>query len=248
MKLFLKKNKTIILVFISVIATWVILTFMGILPNILSNDTIEPKPKPEPELEPENEPVASKPVIYLYTEKEQDVLVQLDFKGDLFAHYPDYDTEINGWKVTSHPDGHLINHADNQEYSYIFWEGKPSKEIDWDLSKGFIIKGEDTKDFLQKQLSKMGLTPREYNEFIVYWFPLMQNNAYNLIHFAETQYTAIAPLKITPQPDALLRVFMIVKPLNAPIKIEEQKFNEFHRTGFTVVEWGGTMLSSNIML
>ena len=35
----------------------------------------------------------------------------------------------------------------------------------------------------------MGLTPREYNEFIVYWLSKMQHNAYNLIAFQGSEYT-----------------------------------------------------------
>ncbi len=102
------------------------------------------------------------------------------------------------------------------------------------------MKGEDTKIFLQEKLSEIGLTPREYNEFIVYWFPLMQDNEYNLIHFAGEQYTATAPLTITPEPDSILRVFMVWKALDAPIDLEEQKIEPFQRAGFSVIERGGS--------
>ena len=40
-----------------------------------------------------------------------------------------------------------------------------------------------------------------------------------------------------------LRVFVLFKGLNKPIKIEEQDlsyYSNFERSGFTVVEWGGT--------
>ena len=180
-----------------------------------------------------------KPVIYLYPEQTQDIQVQLNYNGKIIADYPKYNEELKGWSVTAYPDGKIINHADNQEYSYLFWEGQPKERIDWDLSKGFIVRGEDTKLFLQKTLSKIGLTQKEYNEFIVYWYPLMQNNKYNLIHFADEQYTNNAPLTISPKPDSILRVFMVYKPLEKPIKIEEQEIKPFERKGFTVIEWGG---------
>ena len=38
----------------------------------------------------------------------------------------------------------------------------------------------------------MGLTPKEYNEFIVYWAPLLQNNPYNLISFQAKNYEELA--------------------------------------------------------
>lgn len=178
--------------------------------------------------------------MYLYPEAQQDIQVQLDFQGTLIADFPRYNPQINGWKVSASPDGKLVNYADNLEYSYLFWEGIPEKKIDWDLSEGFVVAGSDTRAFLQEKLVFMGLTPKEYNEFIVYWYPLMQNNPYNLIHFAGEQYTQTAPLTITPTPDSMLRVFMVYKPLQEEVAIKEQPLQSFERKGFTVIEWGGT--------
>ncbi len=107
-------------------------------------------------------------------------------------------------------------------------------------TKGFVVKGENTEEFLQEKLEYMGLTPREYNEFIVYWLPIMQENKYNLITFAGEDYENIAELNITPKPDSILRVMMLFKSLDKPIEIEEQEVKSFERKGFTVIEWGGT--------
>jgi len=188
------------------------------------------------------EPVrAMKPIIYLYPTSVGKVKVQLDYKGTIVADYPSYDFKQKGWEVKAYPDGKIIN-SDGKEYSYLFWEGSLSSPVNYDLSTGFVVKGEDTKEFLQNILSKMGLTPREYNEFIVYWYPRMKDNKYNLIHFADKEYTETAPLTITPIPDSILRVFMVYKPLENPVEIKPQEINSFARKGFTVVEWGGTEL------
>lgn len=178
---------------------------------------------------------AAKPVIYLYPEKTTDVSVKLDYAGDLTVTYPTYG---DGWQVTAEPDGTLTNHADGLEYSYLFWEG--NGQMDVDFSEGFVVKGEDTAVFLQKTLSDMGLTPKEYNDFIVYWLPYMQDNAYNLISFQQENYTEQAKLDIQPAPDSVLRVFMAFRPLEKPIEIAPQELQPFERNGFTVVEWGGT--------
>lgn len=181
---------------------------------------------------------AAKPVIYLYPAQKQDVTVKLGYQGKLTCTYPDYSS---GWNVTAYPDGKLINKADGNEYSYLFWEGEADK-ANWDLSKGYVIEGVKTKNFLQKKLAEIGLTPREYNEFIVYWLPKMQGNKYNLITFQTAEYEKIAPLDITPKPDSMLRVFMAFKPLNDKISVEKPVIKPFVRKGFTVVEWGGTEL------
>jgi len=177
----------------------------------------------------------AKPVICLYPEETTDVTVSLDYDGKLTCTYPAYQ---NSWRVTANPDGTLVNRMDGKTYSYLFWEGEDDAE--YDMSKGFVVKGEDTAAFLQEKLSLLGLTPKEYNEFIVYWLPKMQENPYNLITFQKEAYTECARLHITPEPDSVLRVFMAYKSLHAPIEVEEPVLEPFERKGFAVVEWGGT--------
>lgn len=180
----------------------------------------------------------AKPVIYLYPEEKTDVSVKIDLDGELTCTYPDYG---DGWNVTAYPDGTLINKEDGLEYSYLYWEGKG--EAKWDLSRGFVVKGEDTAEFLQEKLAYLGLTRRELNEFIVYWLPLMQDNPYNLITFQTDAYTDKALLRVSPEPDSVLRIFMVYKPLQEAVDIPEQELSTFEREGFTVVEWGGSCFS-----
>ena len=175
----------------------------------------------------------AKPVIYLYPEQETTVSVSLDYAGTLTATYPAYE---DGWTVTAEPDGTLYD-ENGDEYSCLFWEGE--NNTDYDFSKGFCVAGADTADFLREKLAEIGLTPREYNEFIVYWLPKMQDNPYNLISFQSERYTDTAKLDIDPTPDSVLRVFMAWKPLHRAQNIEPQTFTPFARDGFTVVEWGG---------
>lgn len=154
--------------------------------------------------------------------------------------YPDYG---KGWNVKAYPSGKLINKTDKREYSYLYWE--LDSDMKFDFSKGFVVRGKDTAAFLQKTLAEMGLKPKEYNEFIVYWLPQMQNNEYNLISFQGATYTDNVKLKIAPEPDSVLRVNMAYKPLTAKqaakVKktLKPQTFPKFERKGFTVVEWGG---------
>ena len=185
----------------------------------------------------EPEAFDAKPVIYLYPETQTDVTVTLDYAGALTTTYPAYQ---NGWEVTAYPDGTLINRADGKEYSYLFWEGKSTAE--YDLSEGWCVPGDETAKFLQETLAEIGLTPREYNEFIVYWLPRMEDNPYNLITFQREAYTASAKLTVTPAPDSLLRVFMAWTPLDEPVEIDPPEITPFAREGFTVVEWGGAMV------
>lgn len=175
-----------------------------------------------------------KPVIYLYPEKETEVSVSLTLEGELTCTYPAYK---DGWRVTASPDGTLTDAA-GQTYNYLYWEGDTT--VQFDRSKGFCVKGEDTAAFLEAALAELGLTRREANEFIVFWLPMMQNNPYNVISFATDDYTDAAKLEITPAPDTLIRVFMVWQASDSYVALVAPELTSPERQGFTVVEWGGT--------
>ncbi len=186
----------------------------------------------------------AKPVIYLYPTKEEEVSVRLDLDGTLVTTYPKYVEAQHGWTVRARPDGELVNLADGKEYSYIYWTGT-SSAFQPSFDEGFVVRGEDTRAFLRETLSKMGLTPREYNDMIVYWLPYMESHPYNLISFAHESYTNVARLRVEPRPDSMLRVFMVWKKLDAPFDVRPQKIEPFHRKGFAVVEWGGAEIGGD---
>lgn len=179
----------------------------------------------------------AKPVIYLYPPETAQISVKLDYGGDLTCTYPKYE---DGWTVTAQPDGTLTD-ANGQTYSYLFWEG--TSNTTYDFSQGFVVKGGDTAAFLEDSLAALGLTRAEADEFIVYWLPRMEGNPYNLISFQSDAYTHIARLTVDPAPDTVLRVFMAWKPLTAPVVVPPQTLTAPARTGFTLVEWGGTKVN-----
>lgn len=183
-----------------------------------------------------------KPVIYLYPEKIQDISVRLDYSGKLTTTYPSYDLNIKGWNVTAHPDGKLIDLRDNKEYSYLFWEGVLPESSYKMPSRGFIVRGEDSAVLLQKILAQAGLKPVEYNELIVFWYPQIKDYPFVQIAFAGSEYEDTAKLTINPKPDSILRIFLYFKKLSREIVIEPQTIPEFQRKGFSVVEWGGTVI------
>ena len=184
--------------------------------------------------EERDEQFDAKPVIYLYPEEKTEVSVKLDFDGELTCTYPAYD---NGWTVTAGPDG-ILTGANGQIYNYLYWEG--ISDTGYDFSQGFCIPGGETAAFLEDALARLGLNRREANEFIVYWLPRMEQNPYNLIAFQSDTYTDHARLTVTPEPNSVLRVFMAWKPLESPAEIPAQDLPAFQRSGFTVVEWGGS--------
>jgi hypothetical protein len=183
-----------------------------------------------------------KPIIYLYPLATQLINVQIDFRGSLTHTYPKYPQ--NGWTIEAKPNGELLDKETNKVYYQLFWEGK--SDYQYDMNKGFVVKGSETANFLDDKLAVLGLNRREANEFISYWLPELEKNAYNFIHFAGSEYEAQAKLLISPRPDSEIRVFMVYKPLKEWQAVENQKFETVQRKGFTVVEWGGKLQTEHI--
>ena len=182
--------------------------------------------------------VAYKPVIYLYPEEEPQVSVSLDLNGTLLKSEPLY---RDGWTVIASPDGTLQD-ADGNQYDYLFWEAKLN--ADYDLSKGFCVKGGDTEAFFSDALEKLGLTEREANDFMEFWLPIMKKNPYNVISFQTDAYTDAAQLNVSPLPDTVIRVFMTWYAADQAVDLPAQELTAPDRSGFTVVEWGGSMVKS----
>lgn len=189
-------------------------------------------------------PETAKPVIYLYPEQETKVNVQLSFNGTLTSTYPTLPSE--GWTVTAQPDGTLTD-EEGRSYRYLFWEGVA--DVDWKQDSGFLVKAEDAREFLEESLTHLGLNELEQNDFITYWLPKLEKNGESFVTFAAEQYTDNAVLTVTPQPDSVLRVQMLISKVDdsnraAFQKLPEQELPRFEREGFVLVEWGGTDLGT----
>ena len=185
-----------------------------------------------------DDPAAScllaKPVIYLYPEQDTVVTVTLGCADDLTASVPEY---RGGWRVLARPDGTLTDLVGGGEYASLFWEAE--KPVRFDFSRGACVAGSETAEFLTDALTRLGLNAAERTEFLDYWLPRMEGNAYNLIAFQQDVYTDSAKLTIDPAPDTLLRVFMAWQPSEKFVDLPAQELSAPERVGFTVVEWGG---------
>ena len=176
---------------------------------------------------------ARKPVIYLYPEEQTQVNVRLVLDGRVTESIPKYSTE-NGWTVTAEPDGR-ITWEDGKQYPYLYWEGHIA--IRPDMSKGFCVKGGDTRTFLEDAVRRLGLNETEAKDFLEYWVPIMEKNKYNVITFQTAEYEKVSGLVITPEPDTLIRVNMLYYAYDSFVEMEPQdldKINPSERKGFTL--------------
>lgn len=182
-----------------------------------------------------------KPVIYLYPKKATEMEVRVSPNGGFTFTKPVYN---NGWHVVAYPDGTVKNIADGQKYPYLFWEGIGLNYPEQDA--GFIVKYSELDSFLNIKLAAVGLAGREVQDFKAYWLPRMRGlkKAYYRITFLKKeQMDEIAPLGLSVKPNSVIRVMMTAKGLDAPENLTKQELPvPAKRAGFTLVEWGGTIL------
>ncbi len=177
-----------------------------------------------------------KPIIYLYPEEVTDISVKLDTDIRLTFTYPRYPD--SGWRVQAKPSGDLLDLSTDKEYYSLFWEGYINCRTDF--SEGFLVSSEEVVPFLEEKLEILGLNYREAQEFILYWAPMLEQNEFSTIHFSTDEYNNAVPLEIVPEPETLIRILMSFQEVDSSFQTEEQELIPVERSGYTVVEWGGS--------
>lgn len=165
---------------------------------------------------------------YFYPQAETQVTARMDSRPRF--SYPAYG---DGWHITARPAGTLVG-ENGLEYDSLYWEREFSEGLP--MEKGFCVSGGETAPFLEDALQKLGLSRREAGDFLRHWLPQMEGNAWNLICF----HTNTSALHVSPTLGTHIRVFMVWKPLEEAVEIAPQDLTAPERTGFTVVEWGGS--------
>ena len=185
---------------------------------------------------PRNEMGADKPVIYLNHDTPLDFTLKLGQEPTL--SYPVYD---QGWTGRVSGDQLILQ---GRDYPYLYYEAMiPDR---FDQNEGFVVAREDTISFLEEKLALLGLNYQESADFITYWLPILSQFPYNKIQFPSAVYADLMPMDCDPQPDTIIRVYMVSEGLEEPIEIEPQVLTPApERKGFTLVEWGGSRRNPN---
>ena len=186
--------------------------------------------------------VVHAPVIYLYSDNEEYIDVKLELNGELTSTYPLYGND--GWTVKASRDG-VLTDRNGDNYRFLFWEA--DLDMEYDLSKGFCVRGADTEEFFDEVLPQLGLNETEAADFKAFWLPLMVKNPYNVITFQTKAYTDSAKLVLSVDPDVEIRVNMLWYATDEFVDIEPQDLSGMNppldkRHGTVVSEWGGEMI------
>ncbi|KIJ91690.1 hypothetical protein K443DRAFT_135456 [Laccaria amethystina LaAM-08-1] len=141
------------------------------------------------------------------------------------------------WKVRVCANGQLTEMNTGLDVAYLFWEartdpsipisppqspiiGHPSSDVevfnpnDACLSDNdsVVISVDIVTPYLDTALKALGLHTEARTSFITYWLPEMLKHKHIALRFVpQSTYERAAPLKISPAPDIITRVFMLFK-------------------------------------
>ncbi len=132
----------------------------------------------------------------------------------------------------------------------VVWWGQD--RLVQDLSVGWCVPASEIRTALGAILPRTGLSETECADLLAAWVPELRGHAYYQLTF-HIEHTPLAIYDCYPNGTTLLpgdrvksvlRVFLLVLPLDAPVELEPQAFEPFAREGFTAVQWGGVILEN----
>ncbi|OYV02749.1 hypothetical protein CGW93_03980 [candidate division bacterium WOR-3 4484_18] len=117
---------------------------------------------------------------------------------------------------------------------------KPNIYLYVDLgTNGWCVSQPEIISFLQWLLPEYGFNPRECDDFIQYWGDkLMGSPYYEIYPITLEQIDLICPMKVSPAPDNVLRLWLYIVPTKQYRVLAPPDIPKFTRDGFVVTEWG----------
>lgn len=172
-----------------------------------------------------------KPNIYLYPENEETLQVDVKLYGRITAAIPTYK---HGWEVKVSPTGII-----DGKYGFIYYEALI--DYPFTLNRGWIVDKVHFSERMDPILQRIGFNNKERHDFIDYWASELswRTPKYAAYYVSPGEINKAVELKLSKQPDSLLRCYFVFLPVDNDIQIQEPDLPAFVRKGFTVVEWGG---------
>jgi len=182
--------------------------------------------------------VVKKPALYLYPNKTEKVEVILKPKGQITKTIPEYKDK---WLVVANPNGLVDN-----RYPYLFYEVALENSVDLP-KEGWIVKTTELEKWFDMNLPKLGLNEKEIKDFKEYWLSELKGYSYYKIRLLSEEFLdENIAVKINPKPDTFIRViFYFEGTFNSKEKLIEPQIKTPIRKGFTAVEWGGILKTSD---
>jgi hypothetical protein len=187
-----------------------------------------------------------KPVIYLYSEKEESFNLKVNTDAELKFTYPPY---LNEWKGKTSEDGTI--QIDGSDYPYLFWDAAlPAEKLNPDWLHADQVAGSGIVTYLENKLTNLGFNEKEKTDFITYWGPRMQQmKVVQIVWLQDKQLNRVASLEITPS-FKQNRIYILFRETNAfmeqTLELKVPALKPVDRSGNYLVEWGGIQVEPNL--
>ncbi len=202
---------------------------------LLNNDPNNPTPNP-------SNLACKKPNIYLYPAEEMILTVKLENEERITVSDPIYN---GGWRVTAAPGSKLA--VDGLGYDYLFYECLvPATEFE--TGPGFLLPVHDRKEILSDILDKYGFNAKEKADFLEFWLEYLDaDTPYLMIPQSQEMVDKAIPLDLSIPADTVYRIWFGFAPVYQDASkipaLSEASIRPIIREGFTVVEWGGAIIT-----
>lgn len=182
-----------------------------------------------------------KPAVYLYPEKESEVMVKVVSEQKLTYTLPLYPAE--GWKVRAYPNGDII--SDGEHYDYLYYETEVDDQLLQLPDEGYSVSYAELPVFLPALVKELGLNVKESGQFSAYWMDVLPRAPYYRIKvITQERLDMLTQLMITPRPNSVIRITLHFEPREHDETLQTPIITSVKREGFTVVEWGGIFKKS----
>lgn len=176
-----------------------------------------------------------KPAVYIYPETPGEFEVRLDLGPDvrITESLPEYG---DGWTVQVAADGRI-----DDAHDYLFYE--LAMPCPAPPASGWCLDAARLDAELAALAARCGLNAAEGAEFTAYWAERLDGGFYwAALPACDAALDRWAALRVSPAPDATLRVWVFFVPLDAPVVLPAPRLPAIERRGTTVIEWGGAVL------
>ncbi|KZV81184.1 hypothetical protein EXIGLDRAFT_686285 [Exidia glandulosa HHB12029] len=138
------------------------------------------------------------------------------------------------WDVDVRSDGTLFDKRTASDVAYLYWEATtnalrprspPLDDAVESFNPGYAVLTHsnavlldiaDVPSYIDKALDAMTLHTEARTSFITYWLPAMLKHKHIALRFLpQSVYEPAAPMRVTPTPDIVTRVFMLFRGVDA---------------------------------